>query len=389
MVGTSILISTQLNGNLIRGKLLPLVELPEVRELILVQNEAAPQMPKVRSVPLGPPRLGRLLHVVRRVIVVCIQILWTRPSVVLGIYMMPHGLIAYLLGRMTGRRVGIHVIGGSREVIDGGYWVDQVRRPNKHLERLYLEVLRRADFVLVVGTQTKRYLASHGVSADRVHFMSAKVDVRRFRPTSGAHRDYDLLIAASLIPLKRVDRFLRIVAGLKPRHPHIRAAILGDGPLRYDLEKLATNLGLGDRVEFLGFREETEEYYNRAKIFVLTSSTEGVSLAMLEAMACGLPAVVPAVGDLADVVRNGVNGCLIDDNGQETVVQEAFVEALNNLLEHAELRCTLGDNARSTVLDGYTVEDGARGWHAVLTVTHKVHPSLEIAGGKASNVESR
>jgi L-malate glycosyltransferase len=377
--GVSIIVSTTLTSNLVRGKLLPLVELPEVREVILVQDEPAPRIPKVRSAALGPARRGRLLHVVFRVMVLCMEIFRRRPSVVMGIYMMPHGLIAYLLGRLTGRRVCIHVIGGPGEVIDGGYANDEVRRPNKHLERLYLEVLRRADLVMVVGSQTKKYLTSHGVSPDRIHFMSSKIDARRFRPTSTPHRDYDLILAGRLIGLKRVDLFLRIVADLTLRHPHIRAAILGDGPLRRDLEKLANSLGVGDHVDFLGFHEQTQEYYNRAKVFVLTSSTEGLSLAMLEAMACGLPAVVPAVGDLADVVRNGATGYLIEDDGQEAVVQKAFVAALDNLLEHAELRRTLGDNARSTILHGYTVEDGARSWHDLLMGSDKIHPAVSTA----------
>jgi L-malate glycosyltransferase len=372
----SIIVSTTLTSNLIRGKLLPLVELPEVREIILVQDDPAPRMPKVRSAALGPARRGRLLHVVFRVMVLCIEILRRRPSVVMGIYMMPHGLIAYLLGRMTGRRVCIHVIGGPREVIDGGYWVDQVRRPSKRLERLYLEILRRTDFVMVVGSETKRYLASQGVSADRIHLMSSKIDTRRFRPMSNAHCDYDLILTAQLITRKRVDLFLRVVADLRPRHPHIRAAILGDGPLRGDLEDLADRLGIRRHVDFLGFHTETQEYYNRARVFVLTSSAEGLSLAMLEAMACGLPAVVPAVGDLADVVRNGVTGCLIEENNQD-----AFVAALSNLLGDPELRGKLGDNARSTILHGYTVEDGARRWHAVLG-NHKIDPRFQIARSK-------
>src|SRR5439155_21269588 len=175
------------------------------------------------------------------------------PSVVMGVYMTPHGLIAYLLARMTGRSICIHVIGGPGEIMDGGYWVDQWRTPRPGLERLYLGILRRADVVMVVGTVTKRYLASQGVAADRIHVMSQKIDPQRFRPVPDAHRDYDLIITAQLIARKRVDLFLRIVADLRMRHPHIRAAILGDGPLRSDLERLADSLGIRDRVEFLGF----------------------------------------------------------------------------------------------------------------------------------------
>jgi glycosyltransferase involved in cell wall biosynthesis len=359
--GLSILVSTNLGPNLIRGKLLPLVELPEVREVIVVQDTAGPEMPKVRYASVGLPTRGRLLHVLLRMVVLCTQIARVRPTVVMGIYLTPHGLLAYLLGRITRRCVCIHVIGGPGEVIDGGYWVGQWRVRHPGLERLYLEVLRRADVVMVVGTETKRYLESHGVAADRIRLMSSKIELRRFRPMPEARCDYELILTAQLIARKRVDLFLRIVADLRIRHPHIRAAILGDGPLRAELERLADSLDIRDHVEFLGFHEDTERYYNRAKVFVLTSSEEGLSLAMLEAMACGLPAVVPAVGDLGDVVRNGVTGYLIEASNHQ-----AFVAALSDLLEHEELRRTLADNARSTILNGYSVEDGARCWHAVL-----------------------
>ena len=320
MSGTSILVSSNLGPNLTRGKLLPLVDLPGVREIVVVQDVPGPLMPKVRYVTLPRfagtvTKFSRWLNFFQRVWSLCVQLVRIRPSVVMGIYMMPHGLIAYALGRLTRRRVCIHVIGGPREIIDGGHWLDQwqVRRPSKRLESLYLGILRRTDAVMVVGTETKRYLVDHGVSADRVHVMSSKIDPRRFRPLP-SRRDYDLILTAQLIARKRVDLFLRIVSDLKTRYPRIRAAILGTGPLRGELEDLAISLGVGEHVEFLGFHEDTEHYYNRAKVFVLTSSAEGLSLAMLEAMACGLPAVVPAVGDLGDVVYNGVTGYLIGDN---------------------------------------------------------------------------
>jgi glycosyltransferase involved in cell wall biosynthesis len=364
MLGISILVSTNLNGNLLRGELLPLVELRDVHDIIVVQDAPGPEMPKVRYVALGAKNMGRLLHLFRRVITLCAQMARSRPSVVMGVYMTPHGVIAYLLGRMTRRCVCIHVIGGPGEVRDGGYWVNQWRARRPWLEQLYLSILRRADVVMVTGSETKRYLASHGVNADRIHLMSQKIDARRFRPAPEARREYDLILTAQLIPRKRVDLFLRIVAALRVRHPDIRTAVLGDGPLRGDLERLADSLGIADHVDFLGFHQDTERYYNRAKIFVLTSAAEGLSVAMMEAMCCGLPSVVPAVGDHGDIVTNGMTGYLIEgeDHG-------SFVAALTNLLEHDDLRRTLGENARSTILHGYTVEDGARGWDTALRTT--------------------
>ena len=385
MNGTSILVSSNLGPNLTRGKLLPLVDLPGLREIVVVQDVAGPVMPKVRYVTLPRfagtvTKLSRWLNFFQRVWSLCIQIVRIRPSVVMGIYMMPHGLIAYALGRMTRRPVCIHVIGGPREIIDGGHWLDQwqVRRPSKRMESLYLSILRRTDAVMVVGTETKKYLVDHGVSAERVYVMSSKIDPRRFRPQSSG-RDYDVILTAQLIARKRVDLFLRIVSDLRARYPRIRAAILGTGPLRGELEDLAISLGVSEHVDFLGFHEDTEHYYNRAKVFVLTSSAEGLSLAMMEAMACGLPAVVPAVGDLGDVVDDGVTGYLIggDNRGR-------FVAAIGKLLDDETLRRTIGDNARSTILHGYTVEDGARLWRDVF---QDVIPCLDI-GARPVDIKS-
>jgi len=381
--GVSILVSSNLNPNLTRGKLLPLVRLPDVREIIVVQDAAGPPMPKVRYVTLGRRRLGRVLHGLLRALVLCAQLARVRPAIVMGIYVMPHSLLAYALGRLTGRRVCLHVIGGPREIIDGGYWLDQVRRPSPRLEALYLRMLRRADAVMVVGTATRDYLVRRGVPANRIHFMSSKIDPQRFRPDPDAHVAYDLLLSAQLIARKRVDLFLRIVADVRQRFPQVRAGILGDGPLRGELERLAANVGLGECVDFLGFDEATERYYTRARIFVLTSSAEGLSLAMLEAMACGLPVVVPAVGDLADVVSNGVTGFLIEDHDPD-----GFVRAIGTLLDHETLRHRLGENARSTILHGYTVEDGARVWRTVLDRMHWQRKWASVRG-KNANGETR
>ena len=88
--------------------------------------------------------------------------------------------------------------------------------------------------------------------------------------------------------------------------------IVGDGPLRQELETLAAALGLGDAVEFAGQRVDVSSILGRSRVFVLTSKTEGLSLALMEAMMAGLPAVVSDVGDLGDLVRHGENGYLVD-----------------------------------------------------------------------------
>ncbi len=367
--GMTIVATTNLNPNLTRGKLLPLVSLSEVSEIVLVTDRPGPHLPKVRYVTPRRMLSNKIAKALVRVAMLCVEVVRSDASLVMGFYLIPHGLIAFAIGRITGRRVCLHIIGGPGEVIDGGYWHDQwpLRRPSKRLEALYVAVLRHTDMIMVVGSKTKHYLVHKGVDPARIHLMSSKVDAQRFRPLPEIRRDYDLILAARLIPLKRVDLFLQVLAALRERYPAIRALILGDGPLRNDLEAQASRLRLAENVDFLGNHDETEFYYNRAKIFVLTSRTEALSLAMLEAMACGLPAVVPAVGDLSELVRNGVTGYLV-----QPPELEEFVQAIACLLEHEALRCRMGHAAQRAVLAGYTVEAGARDWHTSLQSL--VHP---------------
>jgi glycosyltransferase involved in cell wall biosynthesis len=93
----------------------------------------------------------------------------------------------------------------------------------------------------------------------------------------------------------------------------------------------------------------------------LTSTTEGISVAMMEAMACGLPAVVTDVGDMADLAREGVTGYLV-----RPPEEPGFLAALTRLLDDDGLRRKLGANARRVVEAEYSMPDGARRWRAAL-----------------------
>ena len=99
---------------------------------------------------------------------------------------------------------------------------------------------------------------------------------------------FDIIFAGRLVPIKRVDLFLESVRLLKESHPHIAAVIVGDGPLARELQNLSAEMGLSGNVHFAGFQADMAPWFNQAKIFILTSISEGLSLAMMEAMACGL-----------------------------------------------------------------------------------------------------
>ncbi len=122
------------------------------------------------------------------------------------------------------------------------------------------------------------------------------------------------------------------------------ALIIGGGRREAEMRQLAQELGLAGRVHFLGQRPDIPDLLGALDIFVLPSHSEGVSLALLEAMAAGLPVIATAVGGLPEVVTDGVNGLLIPPQDPE-----ALAQALARLLDDPALAKKLGENARRHV----------------------------------------
>ena len=123
-------------------------------------------------------------------------------------------------------------------------------------------------------------------------------------------------IVARLVPIKAHEVFLTAAVRVRQALPAARFLIVGDGELRGALEARVTSLGLGDAVRFLGWGAGLDRLYAGMGVLVLTSRNEGSPVALIEAMAAGVPVVSTNVGGVADVVDDGVNGWLapMDDD---------------------------------------------------------------------------
>ena len=117
-------------------------------------------------------------------------------------------------------------------------------------------------------------------------------------------------LIARLVPIKRVDRFLRI-AELIASRPDVHFAIVGDGELRETLQALPVSPDLRERLVWAGFRRDIPDVCFASDVVVLTSDNEGTPVSLIEAQAAGVPVVSTRVGGAATVVRNGVSGSLV------------------------------------------------------------------------------
>ncbi len=304
------------SANWILAHLGPLCMSSRCREVAVVTSFPIPPMSKVKI--YRPPAWLNLLvgAVPARLLWFAMIALRTRPDLVGGFHLLLNGLAAALVARMVGARSLYFCVGGPAEVLDGGILsenrlFEKLKVPNASIERILTKWVSAFDIVITMGSRALRFFKNRD-GRGTVQILSGGLDTAYFSPAAQLAK-YDIIFAGRLVPIKRVDLFLESVRVLKESHPGISAVIVGDGPLAGELQGLSSKMGLSGNVHFAGFQTDMAPWFKQAKVFALTSTSEGLSLAMMEAMACGLPAVVPETGDLGDLVADGVNGYLVRD----------------------------------------------------------------------------
>jgi glycosyltransferase involved in cell wall biosynthesis len=323
-----LLVTVTFNPNQLRAHLEPMMDLDEVGGVTLVADAPGPALPKLRTV-VPPPWLVKLTGRGAAKLLTCLALaVRERPQWVLGYKLVPHGLNALAVARLTRRKSLVHLIGGPAEWEGGGYRsdnaiLDRLPRPIPALERMLVRIIAKADVVAVMGSRARSDLIQRGVDPSRVVVVPAGVDARRFRLPDASARRYEIVTAAQFLPRKRIEDVLEMVRLLRQRHPQLRAAIAGTGPLDDALREHARRLGVDDAVDFLGFVRDIEQVYAEGRVFVLTSRREGLSVALTEAMACGLPAVVTDVGEARDVLVPDENGYLVEVGDVASFVEHA------------------------------------------------------------------
>jgi len=361
-MGIKVLVTGRLVSNSISSLVLPLAALQEVDSMTFVADKPGPPMPKLTyrcPSHISQRVLGRALA---KLLVMAEIAVTQKPDLVIGFNLFPHGINACITARLARTRFIISIIGSKTSIEGGGYKSSNrylsyggIKKP--WLEAVFVELLRRADLVTVMGRNTQRYLESKGIN--RVAVLPVCVDLNHFYP--GMHeRDIDAISVSSLIPRKRVDLFVRSFA-LAAKKDRRTGIVLGEGPLRDEIEQLARRLGVADNVRFLGFRENLEDYVRNSKCLVMPSEAEGLSLSMLFAMACGTVPIVRDVGDLTDAAHNGVTAFVVS----EPTVQ-CIADALVELWSNEELRSGLSRSAVEYIRDNYSLQESTRRWKRII-----------------------
>ncbi len=201
---------------------------------------------------------------------------------------------------------------------------------------------RRGRLVTIAnGIDTELFCPDAGV----------KARFRRDRGLGAAHLLFGSV--ARLEPVKNLALMLAIFAELHRRWPQSSLVLVGEGSLRLRLEEEAAQLGIGGAVIFAGLQMQTAPWFQAMDLYLLTSDDEGLPLAVLEGLACGVPVLSRAVGDLPRVVQPAFGRLLTETTAA------AWVTAAEELLEGEE---PFAARARAEVVRSYSFSSCARSW---------------------------
>ena len=201
------------------------------------------------------------------------------------------------------------------------------------LRSLRRRLLMKVDRYVGLTDQIKSELLGLGLDGRRVVAAPNGVDTNVFYPWEGDRRvlrgqlglpgeDKIIIFVGRLTHVKRLDLLIRGLRQVRDRLPDARLVLVGDGPLRQELEQLAARLDLEGSVIFVGSRPDVAVYMQANDVFVLPSEVEGLSIALLEAMACGLPVLVSGCDGNRELVTDGLDGMVFPCGSEKALAQK-------------------------------------------------------------------
>ncbi len=271
-------------------------------------------------------------------------------------------------GRIAAYVAGVPVIASA---IHSTGWPDGLGLLNRRLTSW-------TDAFIAVAAAHRKFLVDHEkLPAEKVRLIPNGVKLDRFVPLtddkSCRRRALNLPegvpicgIVAALRPEKNHSRFLRIAAEIRRHHhPLAEFLIIGEGPLRQELESYREELGLQSAVHFLGSRFDIDQILPACDVFMLTSDNEASPVSIIEAMACGLPVVAPNVGSVRELVVNHQTGFTAHVNDEPV-----FIEHLSLLLRDTALARRLGQAGRTLAMEVASLDQMVRGYQQLITTTY-------------------
>lgn len=341
----------RLGKSLTLSKVLPIIESNKFDRIIVFREEKGFELEGVEYVTLDFLKKINIKPIIifLRYFLEPIQLLYYaikyRPALINGYQLLPKGINSFIVSRLAFTKCMLSSIGGIPEI-------DTYLKPTWFWKNLNLFILKHADIITTKGKTVTNYIINRGVGQEKIYTFNGAIDTSKFFFDDKIIKEFDLLFIGQLAELKGPDRFVLIVKELTSKFPKIKACIIGEGPMELVVKQMISDLNLTENIEIVGYINNPEGYFKKAKTLVMPSRSEGLATSMLEAMACGCVPVVSDVGCMSEAAKNDITAYLIGDYKN---VKE-FVNRISFLLLNNEKRNQILTNGINLVNNHYSIK---------------------------------
>lgn len=345
-----IIISCLMGPGTLEGKLVPLSKVGKVKKIYVLRKYAGPEIDKVEYILL--PKICRtsFFNLILTPLILAFYTFKVKAKLILSYHVIPHGFFAYIAALLTSKPFNISQTG----LYIQKYCELVLVKP------FLIHILKQSSFINVPGEKSKRFWISKGIAESKIHTLHSKIDSELFQ-YSNQHKEYDFIYLGRLSKEKRINIIIEGIFHLKSLGLITNLVIVGDGAEMESLKSQVELLNLASEIRFVGFVDNPADWLNRSRIFLLSSGSEGLPTALMQAMSCKLLAISSNVGNIQDLVVNNVNGFLFDPSN----IGEFF-----KLIEHCyrsyEDLSVVRENARLTVLEKFRYEVATQEWDKIL-----------------------
>jgi glycosyltransferase involved in cell wall biosynthesis len=352
---TIFVVAGRLGKSLTVSKTVPFISHPAVERAFIFREERGFNLAGAEYVTLPPfikkikPKvLRKIVRFVAEPVQLIRYAIKIKPDLINGVFTLPKGLNAVIAGKVSRRKSVVSVIGGTVEIT--------TRFPYQRFWTWFnLRMLKSADAVTTKGSRVTEYLIQHGIDKEKIFNLNGSIDIEAFYPAEKAERDIDILFVGTFRKLKGPDRVVKVIENLIAGGRDVKAFFLGNGALFKETEEYIQQNDLEKSIHLKGYVNNPAKYFQRSKVIIMPSTSEGLPTSMLEAMACGCVPVVSDVGNIMDAAHHEKNALVIPDWRDI----EGFTKAATRLLDEPDFRENLAAEGRKTVVDNYSPEKQA------------------------------
>ena len=327
--------------------ILPILKSNKINKLYIIRNSPLPINDK-RIININPLKCFNkvpLFSSIYKFFLIIFSILKYPIDLIYAIHMFPHGIIGWLISRLFKKKFVFHLIAYDAELY---YW-------GKSFSNISKKVLIDADYLAINGifnqiqinSENKKlgFLKQLNINFHKLFPGYSSVFPENFFPIE-KEKKWDVITITRLYQIKRIDLFIEIIYRVSKRIA-IKCVIIGDGPLLTELKRQVEFKGLSEKIYFLGSipNNKINQYYNKAKIFLLTSENEGLPAVLIEAMLTKICTISSDVGLIPNLIEDGYNGFLYSIENYKKA-EDIILKCLSDEI----LRTNIGNNSRKDAL---------------------------------------